>query len=742
MSQNGNSPTVIRVAVPVPLRRGFDYRLPAGMDAAQCPPGVRVRVPFGPRKLVGVVLESPARSELPPGRLRPLVEVLDDAPLLDAEMLAFLQWAAGYYHHPVGEVIQHALPALLRKGGAAEGRAETRWYVTPAGAAVDPAVALSRAPRQAALLTELQAAGEAGLDSTHFAQGHATWRTPLARLEEAGLLARRQRLPVQHGQGEDGPTLHAEQRAAVDAVVAAMAGERGGGQFLLDGITGSGKTEVYLHAIQQAVDAGRQALVLVPEIGLTPQLLRRFGRRLAARITALHSGLSDTERLSAWLAASRGEVDVIIGTRSAVFTPLARPGLFIVDEEHDPSLKQQDGFRYHARDLALVRAHRAGVPVVLGSATPSLESLHQVTTGRATRLVLSRRAGEAGLPRFRVLDVRRQPFDGALSPLMHEAVAAHLAAGNQVLLFLNRRGFAPALMCHDCGWIAHCQRCDSHLTLHRGEGRLRCHHCGAERPLVEQCGECDNTELLSVGLGTERIEAQLQAHYPDHEILRVDRDTTRRKGSLDAILERARGGGARILVGTQMLAKGHHFPDVTLVGIVDADQGLYSADFRGPERMAQTILQVAGRAGRAEKPGEVVIQTHQPDNPLLMTLMRDGYAPFAEALMAERREAGWPPFSHLALLRAEAPGREAPLTFLQRARQLAEGLRPAGVDLLGPLPAPMERRAGRYRAQLLVQARERRPLHALLARWLPQLEAAPWAREVRWSIDIDPQDMF
>ena len=726
--------TVIRVAVPVPLRREFDYRLPATWQVADCPPGVRVRVPFGPRKLIGVVTESPATSTLADTRLRPIIEVLDSTPVLPADMLDFLRWAAGYYHHPPGEVLQHALPALLRQGEAPQARGEARWQVTAAGREVDPATALPRAPRQAALLGELQAAGEDGLGTADFAH-HATWREPLARLESAGWVTRSWRMPIHSGQGEPGPALNAEQQAAVDHV-------DGAGRFLLDGITGSGKTEVYLHLIQQAVDAGRQALVLVPEIGLTPQLLRRFRHRLAARITALHSGLTDAERLTAWLAAARGEADVIIGTRSAVFTPLARPGLFVVDEEHDTSLKQQDGFRYHARDLAAVRAQRAGVPVVLGSATPSLESLQQVAVGRATHLTLTERAGGARPPRFRVLDVRRQPFDGALSPVMHEMVAAHLAAGNQVLLFLNRRGFAPTLMCHDCGWIATCQRCDSHLTLHRGDNRLRCHHCGAERPLMTQCGECDNTELLSVGLGTERIETHLQEHYPDTEILRVDRDTTRRKGSLTEILEHVRQGGRQILIGTQMLAKGHHFPNVTLVGIVDADQGLYSADFRGPERMAQTILQVAGRAGRAEKPGEVVIQTHHPDNPLLMTLVREGYPRFAAVLMHERREAGWPPLSHLALLRAEAPGRGAPLNFLQQARELAAPLCPTGVHLLGPLPAPMEKRAGRYRAQLLVQCSERRPLHALLSQWLPQLEAVPWAREVRWSMDVDPQDMF
>ena len=511
--------------------------------------------------------------------------------------------------------------------------------------------------------------------------------------------------------------------------------------FLLDGVTGSGKTEVYLRVVATVLKQGRQALVIVPEIGLTPQLLARFESRLDSPLAVLHSGLGDRERLNAWLAARDGSIGVIIGTRSAIFAPLKRPGVIIVDEEHDPSFKQQEGFRYHARDLAIVRARQLNIPVVLGSATPSLESLLNVQRGRYRCLRLPHRVGAAVEPPIEILDIRGQPMNDGLSRLLLNRIQAQLEQGNQVLLFLNRRGFAPTLICHECGWLGECQHCDAHLTLHLRRRRLICHHCGARQPLPPACPACGSIDLRALGQGTERIEQVLKQEFPGIGLARIDRDSTRRKGSLQALLQAVEKGERQILIGTQMLAKGHHFPDVTLVGVVDADQGLFGADFRASERMAQLLLQVAGRAGRAEKPGVVVLQTHYPQHPLLQTLVGGGYPAFAAAALAERQAAQLPPFTCQALLRADALEPESPWAFLTQAFEAGKDLSQE-VELLGPVPAPMERREGRYRAQLLAQSTRRPPLQAFLDRWVERLTELKTARKVRWSLDVDPQDLL
>ena len=480
--------------------------------------------------------------------------------------------------------------------------------------------------------------------------------------------------------------------------------------------------------------------MLVPEISLTPQLTERFRTRLGARTAVLHSGLNDSERLCAWSTAARAQAQLVIGTRSAVFTPMPQLGLIVIDEEHDGSYKQQEGFRYNARDLALVRAQQAGIPVVLGSATPSLESLYYAYHQRYRLHTLSIRARSSQAPRIELVNLCRQKLQHGLSPKLLHAVAEHLKQHGQILLFLNRRGYSPLLMCHDCGWTTSCRRCDAHMTYHRNQQLLRCHHCGAEAPVPANCSGCGSTELISIGAGTERIENYLQSLYPDTCIERIDRDTTRRKGSLDAKLEQARSGNARILVGTQMLAKGHDFPNVTLVGVIDTDQGLYSADFRAAEHLAQLITQVAGRAGRADKPGEVLIQTHHPDHPLLQTLLHQGYDGFAHAALAEREQAGFPPYRHLALLRCEGVKAETALAFMEAARDhLGDS---EAVERFGPLPAPMEKRAGRYRFQLILQSTQRQALHELLRPWVLTLTQLKSGNKVRWSIDVDPYDTY
>ena len=728
----------MRVAVPVPVRRTFDY-LPASTGTAVPQPGMRVRVPFGRRRLVGVVLDVEGEAAVDAARLKPVSEVIDDAPLLGGTLMALLQWASAYYHHAVGEVMHAALPVALRRGAAAALPRVEIWTATARGAQAESAK-LARAPLQRRLLAALQETAS-GLDADRLRALSPHWRPAARALEDRGWAEAR--FAVGGGAAPrpptPGPELTADQARAVQAL---HAGSRGFGAFLLHGVTGSGKTEVYLQAVEQALAAGRQALILVPEIGLTPQLVRRVSARVGVPVAVLHSGLSDQERAIAWLAARSGSARVVLGTRSAVFTPLADPGVIVVDEEHDASYKQQDGFRYHARDVALKRGQLEDVPVILGSATPSLESMHNTRSGRFRLLELPARTGAAAMPAVHLLDLRRLPARDGLSRPLVEALRARRKRGEQSLLFLNRRGFAPVLMCYACGWIAPCLRCDARLTYHRGSGQLRCHHCGAQASVPADCPACAAADLHPLGEGTERIEEALAARLPEARIVRIDRDTTRRKGSLEGMLRQIRGGEADVLVGTQMLSKGHHFPNVTLVGVLNADQGLYGLDFRSGERLVQQILQVAGRAGRGDKPGEVYIQTHHPDSPYFAALVHHDYGAFVDVALAERREAGLPPFSHMALLRAESPVAGDALGFLGDAHRAAVPIKPAAVEMMQPVPSPMERRAGRSRAQLLVQSERRAALHGFLGEWLERLDALPAARRVRWSLDVDPVDMY
>ncbi|MDS4021232.1 MAG: primosomal protein N' [Candidatus Competibacter sp.] len=736
--------SILRVAVPSPPYRTFDYLPPPDCDPATLRPGMRVRVPFGRRRLVGFLLEVGGDTAFDPTALRPAQAVLDTEPVLPADVLALLSWGRRYYHHPPGEVFATALPVLLRQGEPAVApRPSPVWRITAAGlAALATSDATRRAPIQRRLLDRL-AQYPVGLD--------AETLRPVARDSAAALRALRAKGWVESGTSTPQTTADpastlpnlppAPSVAQAEAVVTITAELDHFGVFLLEGVTGSGKTEVYLRLIEAVLARGRQALVLVPEIGLTPQLLARFRERLPGPLAVLHSGLGDRERLNAWLLARDGGARVVVGTRSAVFAPLRSPGILIVDEEHDSSFKQQDGFRYHARDLAVIRGQQLGVPVVLGSATPALESCHNARRGRYRLLNLPERVGGGGDPGFEILDVRRQPMIEGLSRPLLDRIRIHLARDEQVLLFLNRRGFAPVLFCHECGWLSQCRHCDARMTLHLGRHRLICHHCGDNRPVDSACPLCGSVDLRALGQGTERLEAALRREFPDAGIARIDRDSTRRRGSLETLLADIHNGERRLLIGTQMLAKGHHFPEVTLVGIVDADQGLYGVDFRSSERMAQLILQVAGRAGRAEKPGTVIIQTHHPDHPLLRTLVTQGYPAFAAAALEERRAAALPPFAHQALLRAEAATAAQATAFLRAARVLAEPIAD-GLELLGPAPAPMERRAGRYRAHLLIQATQRQALHRFLDRWAGLLWTERGDRQVRWSLDIDPMELY
>ena len=728
---------VLRVAVPVPIRHPFDYLPPRPGWTPSVLPGMRVRVPFGRTSAIGVVVDIALTSTVGAPRLKRVRDVIDAEPLLDPATLKLLAWASGYFQHPVGEVVVGTLPRLLRLGRAPRSEQSMRYAASTAGACAF-AEGIGGAPVQTRLLRFMLDAGS--VSEAALAAEHRDWRRPLRALIAKGWVESVPDLP----DGSDPPdrpnrpTLNVDQRRAVEAVEARL---EEFSPFVLEGVTGSGKTEVYLRLIEKVVALGRQALVLIPEIGLTPQLLARFHARLSCRVAALHSGLSDGERLSAWTHARNGTADVVVGTRSAVFVPLARPGLFIVDEEHDLSFKQQDGFRYSARDLAVVRARDAGTPVLLGSATPSLEAIDNMQRGRYRRLELPHRAGGASPPRIDVVDLRSRPFDNGLCDVLVEALERTKARSEQALLFINRRGYAPVLVCHACGWVADCDRCDAHLVFHREDGRLRCHHCAAERAPVVECPECGSKDMRRLGLGTERVASALEARIDGLRVARMDRDATRRRGALEALLDRVHGGEVDAVVGTQMLAKGHHFPNVTLVAILDADGGLFGIDFRATERMAQLLLQVAGRAGRGERTGRVLLQTHHPEHPLLRVLVLKGYRQFCEDALEERRGARLPPFASLALVRAEALQRDAPQSFLRDAEACARARPHPGVSVLGPVPSPMERRAGRYRAQLLVDAGSRAAMQRFLPGWIADLEALPSARKVRWSVDVDPQEM-
>ncbi|MYM63584.1 primosomal protein N' [Pseudomaricurvus sp. HS19] len=743
-------PPIYAVALPVPLRKTFDYLawdpLFPGPIAL---PGCRVQVSFGNQQLTGVITSVKQSSELPASQLKAILQLLDQQPLVPTEVLQLCQWTAHYYHHPLGDVLATALPVQLRQGAAARLVEESAWRLTDAGRHCSPAE-LARAPRQQELLAQLQAlqteAHHDALPLWHkdlLASGIK--RPQLQALADKGLLQELQLSPAQLAADlpplpplrEPHLPLNSEQQLALRQV------EPGRFQcHLLYGTTGSGKTEVYLQAIDKVLAAGQQALVLIPEIGLTPQTLRRFQQRFQRPMAILHSGLNDSERQQAWLLAAQGLADIIIGTRSAIFTPLPRGGIIIVDEEHDGSFKQQDGLRYSARDLAAVRCQQLGIPLLLGSATPSLESYHNARSGRYQMLPLTQRAGGAQPPAMETIDIRGLPLQDGFSEPLLEHMRSHLQQGNQVLAFLNRRGYAPTLMCHDCGWMAQCPACDARLTVHQHPSHLHCHHCDYQRPLLQQCPNCRSYQLQPLGQGTERAEQRLQALFPDIPVVRVDRDTTRRKNAMEEIVSRVHQGEPCILLGTQMLAKGHHFPDVTLVAILDVDGGLFSTDFRGPERMGQLLLQVAGRAGRADKPGSVLIQTHLADHPLLQTLLHQGYSTYADILLQERQTASLPPFRYMALLRAESSRPENAHGALLQARQWLEQ-RPDSRELqcLGPLPAPMEKRNDRYRYQLQLQSPNRAHLHLALQQLIPQMDQSALAKRVRWSVDVDPQDM-
>ncbi len=737
--------TYLRIAVPVPLHSLFDYAAPAHMAIDQLQVGMRIKVPFGRTQKIGILIEILSKTDIDPSKIKPATECLDTSALLDSSMLELLQWASQYYHYPLGEVIHAGLPGLLRKGYNTSDYQLKTWKLSHAGLNTD-SQQLKRAPKQQQVYTLLHQHPE-GLSGDDLNSLLPGWRSAMKELHKKELaILSDAKINSNDSHNSNPPkaqgvalTLNSEQQIALDKIIS---GGSVFNSFLLFGDTGSGKTEVYMQFIETLIRQQKQVLVLVPEIGLTPQLIQRFHERFGHGLAVSHSGLNDTERLQTWLAAKQGSANVILGTRSAVFTPMLDLGAIIIDEEHDLSFKQQDGFRYSARDIATRRAHMLDIPIIGGSATPSLESLQNCHTGKYQLLRLTQRAGNAQKPEIILVNIKNKTLQEGLSESLLTSMQDHLQAGQQVLIFLNRRGYAPTLMCHDCGWMANCSRCDARLTWHAGDQRLRCHHCGHERNKITHCNECQGAELYHYGAGTERIEQLIQQHFQDYSVVRIDRDSTRRKNAMRDKLQEIQQGQHQILIGTQMLAKGHHFPNVTLVGIIEADQGLFGSDFRTSERMCQLILQVSGRAGRAQHPGQVLIQTHHSQHPLLQLIVKQNYEEISDHILAEREQIQFPPYSFLALVRAEATYSDRPITFLQQVASIARQSGVNKVNLFGPMPAPMEKRAGRYRAHLLLECTERSPLHLLLQYLIPQLYSLPEARQVRWSLDVDPAEML
>ena len=726
----------IRVAVPVYLYDCFDYSLTAE-QYHQAEVGARVAVSFGRQNVVGVIVEK-LTDEKPLDlgfKLKAITELLDDNAILDAKVLSLLTWSAQYYQFPIGEVMHAALPSFLRQGKPYNLLARM-WKLIDDHA--EDKLKRSEKQQDAYKILKLHPTGTsenilnlAGIET-------ATLKALEKKQITQCILEAQDFKPQAMTLAQMPLTPNDEQKRAIQNILKVRHSYHA---FLLDGLTGSGKTEVYLQVMQEVLKQGKQVLVLVPEIGLTPQTVSRFQSRFHCHIALLHSGLNDSKRLQAWQSAQTGKASIVIGTRSAIYTPLPHLGLIVLDEEHDLSFKQQEGFRYHARDVALYRAHLENCPIILGSATPSIDSYALVEQGKMTRLELDQRAGVAVMPKMHVIDLKvAQKQNGISQQLIHE-VQKRLDKKEQVLIFLNRRGYAPVLICESCGWQAKCPHCDANFTVHRQPYQhLHCHHCGTIHRMPEHCPQCQHSELKPIGLGTAKVEENLQALFPNFDVIRVDRDSTSRVGSWQKIYNKIQKSEPIILLGTQMLAKGHHFPYVTLVAILDIDSGLLSVDFRATERTAQLIIQVAGRAGRGEKKGEVYLQTLRPDHPLLNTLLESGYRSFAKQTLKERKAAWMPPYRYAALLRCESKDQELNQSFLQEHAQALRQASENSIDIWGPIPAPMERKAGRYQAHMVLLSKDRARMHFYIRQWWQNV----WHNKpngMKLSLDIDPQEL-
>ena len=729
----------VQVAVPVPMRQLFTYQIPDNMQQQPIQIGERVAVSFGARQVIAIVISVSDECELDAKKIKPISKRLNDTFHVSDSLVNFLTLCANYYHHPIGDVFQQALPKLLRQVKKIEIKPPMVWHSEIATDETHKQLAKieKKAPKQYALYQ---------LINKHKGISWAELRTlgynkaQLNALTAKTLITESKQLPHPFIWQENALVQENKQVLSTEQAIIVAAINQSLKQFschLIDGVTGSGKTEVYLQAMENVLANNQQVLVIVPEIGLTPQTLLRFEQRFNLPICLHHSNLNDTERLDTWLNAQQSSAAIIIGTRSAIFSPLHQLGMIIVDEEHDSSLKQQDSFRYHGRDIAILRARQLNIPIVLGSATPSFESLQNGLSGKYQYHQLHKRAGNSSKANISLIDVANQQMEFGLSGSLKHEIKQTLARGEQVLVFLNRRGYAPAINCQECHWLCECQRCDKPYTFHQKQQLLICHHCGSQKRVPRQCPSCGSVRIAPVGQGTEQLEQRISEIFPEVSVVRIDRDSTRKKGELTKLLQEITEKKHQLLIGTQMLAKGHHFPDVTLVAVLDGDGALFSFDFRASEQMAQLLIQVAGRAGRASKPGKVLVQTSYPDHPLLQDLVHNGYQHFAKQALIERKQALLPPFSFQALIRAEANYPNYPEKFL---RILTEQTL-INCEFAGPVPAAMEKKAGKFRYHLILQSKSRKELHVAILQLLTAIPNNEFHHKVRWSLDIDPIDL-
>ena len=724
---------LVNVLINIPIFEEFSYKIPKFIDKNHIKKGSRVLVPFRNKNVVGIVIGFSVDNKKSKINFKQIKEILDIDPLIDEKCLELSDWASRYYHHPQGEVINHFLTPSLRKGAPASLKKKKYWSLTTKGEFTSDED-LSRAPKQLVIIRTLREVQELDLMSI---KAHGLSRSSIESLKRKGYIKEtiKETKPILLKEGDKTKfkKLTEEQQRGLEKIVSS---NKRSPIFLINGITGSGKTELYLRAIDEVTKKGKQVLVLIPEIGLTPQLESRFRELFGDKVVSIHSAKNENEKIEAWLGAKRGDYQIIIGTRSSAFTPFKDLGLIVIDEEHDPSYKQSDRFRYSARDLSIYRAKLNKIPTILASATPSLESLRNVSLGFYDEIVLKERATGAKLPSFSPVDLRGKELNHGFSQELVDEIEEELSQENQVLIFINRRGYASSLICKECGWISTCQRCDAHMTLHLNPPLMQCHHCGKQDQPPKKCPSCFSDEFEKFGLGTERVEEFLRQKFNGHSVIRIDSDSTRRKDSFEDYINLIRKGSPAILVGTQMLAKGHHFPDVTLVGILDADFGLFSADFRGSERMAQLITQVSGRAGREKKPGKVVIQTYCPDHPQMEKLIFGSYYEFSDYLLEIREESKSPPFSYLAKVHSESVNSNISRNFL--AALLNDIKLDKELRVIGPVPSLMEKKSGIYRWEVSFLSEKRSLLHKSLDLIQNKLKLNKKASKVRWSIEVDP----
>jgi primosomal protein N' (replication factor Y) (superfamily II helicase) len=723
-----------RFALAVPLYRQFDYSVPAGLPLR---PGTRYRLPFGSGQKIGILVSAIDSSEVSPDRIKPIIECLDDDSLLDSNLFELALWMADYYVQPQGDVLFQLMPSALRRGRTAQYQPATFWVSNFISADLQSSLQ-RRSPRQFELYSAIEQS-ENGLDALELKSQFTGWHGRVKKLLSKNAITAVQGQNRSVDTSAIWPTLNSQQFQIADSISSQL---KGFSVHLIDGITGSGKTEVYFKLIQACLSEGRQVIYLVPEIGLTPQLVDRVNSRFGNRFVISHSGLTDIQRYHAWETFRHGDADIMMGTRSCLFSVSDKLGLIIIDEEHDHSYRQEDGVRYHARDIAVKRAQMLDIPIVLGSATPSLESLNNCQRDHFQHHLLTLRPTTHPPPAIELVDIKHQPLNAGCSPYTLNLMRSHLLKGGQVLVYLNRRGFAPVVMCHECGWQAECRHCDSRLTLHQSLNRLICHHCGYGMPSPSVCPECQHDQVNHYGIGTEQLEQSLKHEFEDIPILRIDRDTIRHRDHLAARLASLNKGEPCILIGTQMIAKGHDYPSITLSVMLDGDQALYSSFYRATEQLAQTVYQVAGRAGRGTVLGQALLQTRFPEHPTMRDLQSSSYREIVDGIMLEREKLAFPPYSRVVLFRADAFSLDEALKKLNEIKQkLLEIGKPSLVKCIGPMPTLMTRRIGRYRAQLALISLDPKILRRYLRQAKPVFESTASNAKVKWFVDVDPYDL-